>query len=105
MVKQIKGFVIVPPGENAWKLGYWTFAPTVGEAWYRKLGHEVIILFGDFTARIGDPTGEKSTRKQLSRRDVLNNVKKWKQLIKPLMDFNTSKKLPNFSAPILSYTI
>ena len=41
MVKQIKGFVIVPPGENAWKLGYWTFAPTVGEAWYRKLGHEV----------------------------------------------------------------
>jgi len=41
MVKQIKGFVIVPPGENAWQLGYWTFAPTAGEAWYRKLGHEV----------------------------------------------------------------
>jgi hypothetical protein len=41
MVKQIKGFVIVPPGDAAWKLGYWTFAPTAGEAWYRKLGHEV----------------------------------------------------------------
>jgi hypothetical protein len=40
-MKQIKGFVIVPPGENAWQLGYWTFAPTAGEAWYRKLGHEV----------------------------------------------------------------
>jgi hypothetical protein len=39
--KHIKGFVIVPPGENAWQLGYWTFAPTAGEAWYRKLGHEV----------------------------------------------------------------
>jgi hypothetical protein len=37
----IKGFVIVPPGDAAWKLGYWTFAPTAGEAWYRKLGHEV----------------------------------------------------------------
>lgn len=41
MVKQIKGFVIVPPGDAAWKLGYWTFAPTASEAWYRKLGYEV----------------------------------------------------------------
>ena len=39
--KHIKGFLIVQPGEHAWRLGYWTFAPTAGEAWYRKLGHEV----------------------------------------------------------------
>ena len=39
--KQIKGFVIVPPGDAAWKLGYWTFAPTAGEAWFRKIGYEV----------------------------------------------------------------
>ena len=55
---------------------------------FRKLGHEVIILFGDFTARIGDPTGESKTRKQLTRKDVLNNVKKWKKLIRPLMGFS-----------------
>ena len=55
---------------------------------FRKLGHEVIILFGDFTARIGDPSGENSARKQLSRKEVVENVKKWKQLIKPLMNFN-----------------
>jgi len=55
---------------------------------FRKLGHEVIVLFGDFTARIGDPTGKNSTRKQLSREDVLNNIKKWKKMISPLMDFN-----------------
>jgi len=41
MIKEIKGFVIVPPGENSWKLGYWTFAPTAGEAWFRKIGYEV----------------------------------------------------------------
>ena len=29
------------------------------------LGHEVILLIGDFTAQIGDPTGKSSTRKQL----------------------------------------
>jgi len=47
MTKQIKGFVIVPPGDarrrgnESYALGYWTFAPTAQEAWYRKLGHEV----------------------------------------------------------------
>ena len=61
---------------------------------FRKLGHEVIVLFGDFTARIGDPTGENSARKQLSRKDVVQNVKKWKELIKPLMDFKDSKNPP-----------
>src|SRR3989338_8671679 len=54
---------------------------------FRQLGHEVIILFGDFTARIGDPTGENSARKQLTKRDVDNNVKEWKKSIKPLMNF------------------
>jgi hypothetical protein len=38
---EIKGYVIVPPGDAAYALGYWTFAPTASEAWYRKLGHEV----------------------------------------------------------------
>ncbi len=61
---------------------------------FRQLGHEVIILFGDFTARIGDPSGESSKRKQLTRKEVLSNVKKWKKLIKPLMDFNNKKNPP-----------
>lgn len=61
---------------------------------FRKLGHEVIILFGDFTARIGDPTGENSARKQLSREDVVENVKKWKELIEPLMDFKSKDNPP-----------
>lgn len=41
---------------------------------FRKLGHEVIVLIGDFTARIGDPTDKTTTRKQLSREDVLENI-------------------------------
>jgi len=61
---------------------------------FRKLGHEVIVLFGDFTARIGDPTGEKSARKQLSREDVLKNVEAWRLLIKPLMDFDAAENPP-----------
>jgi len=61
---------------------------------FRKLGHEVIILFGDFTARIGDPTGENSARKQLSKKEVDANVRSWKKLITPLMDFKDKKNPP-----------
>lgn len=61
---------------------------------FRKLGHEVIVLFGDFTARIGDPTGEKSARKQLTREEVLQNVEAWRVLIRPLMDFDATENPP-----------
>lgn len=62
---------------------------------FRKLGHEAILLFGDFTARIGDPTGmHESARKQLTREDVQNNVATWKKLIKPLMDFEDKENPP-----------
>jgi len=61
---------------------------------FRKLGHEVIILFGDFTARIGDPSGEKSARKQLSKKEVAYNIEKWKKLVNPLMDFEDKKNPP-----------
>lgn len=61
---------------------------------FRKLGHEVHILFGDFTARIGDPTDKGSARKQLSQEDVTENVKAWIQQIKPLMDFSDTKNPP-----------
>ena len=61
---------------------------------FRKLGHKVIILFGDFTARIGDPSGRSSARKQLTREQVLENVKAWKDMIKPLMNFDDPENPP-----------
>lgn len=53
----------------------------------RKLGHEIIILFGDFTARIGDPD-KNATRKQLTEEDVKNNVSGWMAQVKPLISFD-----------------
>lgn len=61
---------------------------------FRKLGHEVIVLFGDFTARIGDPTDKKTARKQLSSEEVMANVKEWKRQVEPLMDFKTKENPP-----------
>lgn len=61
---------------------------------FRKLGHETIVLFGDFTARIGDPTSEKSARTQLSREEVLHNIAAWKEQIAPPMDFGDEVNPP-----------
>lgn len=55
----------------------------------RKLGHEVIVLFGDFTARIGDPSGRKDSRPQLTEAQINKNMKGWLRQIKPLMNFGT----------------
>jgi len=53
----------------------------------RRLGHEIIFLIGDFTAQIGDPTDKnESTRKQLTREQVMLNTKTWIDQIKPVID-------------------
>lgn len=54
----------------------------------RQLGHEVIVLFGDFTATIGDPSDKSSTRKQLSLDEVKKNMANWLEQIKPLINFS-----------------
>jgi tyrosyl-tRNA synthetase len=51
----------------------------------RQLGHEVIILFGDFTARVGDPSGKGVARKQLTPEEITHNVSGWLTQIAPLI--------------------
>ncbi len=55
---------------------------------FRQLGHEVIILIGDFTARIGDPTDKTATRVQLTREQVIENAKTWLDQLKPIIDID-----------------
>ena len=57
----------------------------------RQLGHEVIVLFGDFTAMIGDPSDKNATRKQLTAEEVKNNVSGWLKQVKPLVDFTAAE--------------
>ncbi|MCF7816076.1 MAG: tyrosine--tRNA ligase [Candidatus Pacebacteria bacterium] len=59
---------------------------------FRKLGHEVIFLIGDFTSRIGDPTDKSDTaRKQLTREDVMQNTKTWINQVKPVIDVDNTE--------------
>lgn len=46
---------------------------------FQELGHTVILLIGDFTCMIGDPTDKNAARKQLSREDVLANAQLYKE--------------------------
>lgn len=52
----------------------------------QDLGHEIILLIGDFTAMIGDPTGKSNARKQLTRRQVLANAREYKQQAGKILD-------------------
>jgi tyrosyl-tRNA synthetase len=57
---------------------------------FQALGHEVVMLIGDFTATIGDPTDKSATRKQLTRRQVLNNCKLYKKQASTFLKFGFS---------------
>ncbi|MBD2862587.1 tyrosine--tRNA ligase [Paenibacillus oceani] len=48
---------------------------------FQELGHEVQLIIGDFTGRIGDPTGKSETRKQLSEEDVKRNAETYQAQI------------------------
>ena len=54
---------------------------------FKDLGHEVIWLIGDFTAMIGDPSGKGTTRKQLTRKEVLGNCKLYKKQASTFLNF------------------
>jgi len=48
---------------------------------FQELGHEVIFLIGDFTGMIGDPSGKSEMRKPLTREQVLENAKTYRDQI------------------------
>jgi tyrosyl-tRNA synthetase len=54
---------------------------------FQELGHEVVLLIGDFTAMIGDPSDKTAVRKQLTKKEVLNNCKLYKKQSSTFLNF------------------
>ncbi len=54
---------------------------------FQELGHKVIMLIGDFTGMIGDPTDKSAARKKLTREEVLKNCVKYKEQAAAILDF------------------
>jgi tyrosyl-tRNA synthetase len=53
---------------------------------FQDLGHNVILILGDYTARIGDPTGKTETRKQLTEKEVLANAATYERQIFKILE-------------------
>ena len=53
---------------------------------FQDLGHEIIVLIGDFTATIGDPTDKNAARRMLTRQQVLKNARDYKKQIGKILD-------------------
>ncbi len=53
---------------------------------FQELGHQVIFLIGDFTGRIGDPSGRSETRPPLTEEQVLANAETYKRQVFKILD-------------------
>ena len=53
---------------------------------FQQLGHRVVFLIGDFTGMIGDPTGKKATRPQLTPEEIAANARTYERQIFKLLD-------------------
>jgi tyrosyl-tRNA synthetase len=57
---------------------------------FQQLGHRVVFLIGDFTGLIGDPSGKKATRPQLTRQQINDNARTYERQIFRLLDPETT---------------
>ena len=60
---------------------------------FQDAGHTAVLIIGDFTARIGDPSGKSETRRQLTQEEVEQNAKNYLEQVKPILDFDTPGRL------------
>lgn len=94
--KKIKLYCGYDPSSAVLHMGHAITLKKLGE--FQKFGHEVIMLIGDFTGMIGDPTDKTATRKKLNREEVLKNSQEYKKYAGKFLDFsgpNSAKILYN----------
>ncbi|MBN3878767.1 MAG: tyrosine--tRNA ligase [Nostoc sp. JL23] len=60
---------------------------------FQDAGHTAVLIIGDFTARIGDPTGKSEVRRQLTEVDVAKNAQTYLDQVRPILDFDTPGRL------------
>lgn len=83
--KQLTVYVGIDPTADYVHLGHSTNYIVLKR--FHDLGHKVIVLVGDFTAKIGDPSDKTSLRVQLSDQQVKQNLKTFKDQIGKILSF------------------
>ncbi len=86
--KRLRAYLGIDPTGPTLHLGHLLNLKKLAE--WQQLGHEAILLIGDFTAMIGDPTDKLAARKQLTREQVLENCKLYKEQASRVLKFDGS---------------
>jgi len=86
--KKLRLYCGFDPSASFFHLGNLAILTKLSE--FQKLGHEVIMLIGDFTGMIGDPTGKKAARKKMSRKEVVKNAGSYKNIAAKIINFQGS---------------
>ena len=64
---------------------------------FQVLGHQAVLIIGDFTATVGDPTGHSSTRPPLTREEVLTNAETYTDQAFKILDRELTEVVYNGS--------
>ena len=62
---------------------------------FQEMGHQLVIILGDFTGLIGDPTNRSETRPQLTREEVMANARTYQEQIFKIIDKEKTELLFN----------
>ncbi len=77
------------------KLGIDPTAPDVTLGWYavirtlrkfQEYGHTAVLILGEFTAQVGDPSGKSDTRKVIEEKEIVNNSKDVLPIVKKILN-------------------
>jgi tyrosyl-tRNA synthetase len=60
---------------------------------FQDAGHTAVLIIGDFTARIGDPTGKSEVRKQLTEEQVAAHAQTYLEQVRSILDFDSPGRL------------
>ncbi len=82
--KQLRVKFGIDPTGSALHLGH--AVPLRKLKQFQDLGHQVILLIGDFTATIGDPSGRNETRPMLKTEDIQENMKTYVEQAAKILD-------------------
>ncbi|NCN06781.1 MAG: tyrosine--tRNA ligase [Candidatus Pacebacteria bacterium] len=84
--KKIRVYLGIDPTGSVLTLGHSVVLRKLQQ--FATAGHEVILLIGNGTVRIGDPTGRDSTRPELTDVAIQENFKNWKSQASSILDFD-----------------
>ncbi len=62
---------------------------------FQKMGHQIVLLFGTFTGKIGDPTGKDKLRKPLTDDDIKKNMETYLEQAGKILDMSTVEIVKN----------